>query len=326
MEYSNILITGSAGFIGFHLAKTILENYKEVRVIGVDNLNNYYNPRLKEKRNNILKSYANYTFLYLDFSNWNALLKKLRNKDLDLIVHLGAQAGVRHSIKNPWVYIQNNDLGTLNIFELARHLNIDKVVYASSSSVYGGSRKIPFKEHHKVDKPISLYAATKRHNELIANVYHHLYGINAVGLRFFTVYGEFGRPDMAIWKFTKNILTRKPIDVYNYGRMARDFTYVSDVITGVLSAIEKNFKYEIFNLGNGNPIELEEVIRLIEAYTGKKAIKNYLPLQPGDIEKTWADLTKSKKLLSYAPKVSIEEGLKRFVTWFKENKAWLLKL
>ena len=214
-------------------------------------------------------------------------------------------------------------MGTLNIFEFARKYDIEKVIYASSSSVYGGNKKIPFSEEDRVDKPISLYAATKRSNELMAYTYHHLYGIKMIGLRFFTVYGEYGRPDMAFWKFTKNILLEKPIDVYNYGKMARDFTYVSDVVNGILACIEKDFDYEIFNLGNDNPVELEYAISLIEKYAGKKAIKNYLPIQPGDVERTWADLTKSRKLLGYDPKVSIEDGLERFVNWFLENWDWI---
>ena len=323
MKYKNILVTGSAGFIGFHLSKYLLENNVDVNVIGIDNLNNYYNPLLKEKRNEILKNYENYEFIKLDFSDWDGLVENLKDKDIDLIVHLGAQAGVRYSLQNPWAYIKSNDMGTLNIFEFARRFDIEKVVYASSSSVYGGNEKIPFSEDDRVDKPISLYAATKRANELMAYTYHHLYGIKMIGLRFFTVYGEYGRPDMAFWKFTKNILLEKPIDVYNYGKMARDFTYVSDIVNGILASIEKDFDYEIFNLGNDNPIELEYAISLIEKYTGKKAIKNYMPIQPGDVERTWADLTKSKKLLGYEPKVPIEEGLRRFVNWFKENWDWV---
>ncbi|ENN95638.1 UDP-glucuronate 4-epimerase [Methanocaldococcus villosus KIN24-T80] len=326
MKYKNILVTGSAGFIGFHLSKYLLENYDDVNVIGIDNLNNYYKPILKEKRNEILKNYENYHFIKLDFSDWNSLFENLKNMEIDLIVHLGAQAGVRYSLENPWAYIKSNDMGTLNIFELARKLDIEKVVYASSSSVYGGNKKIPFSEDDRVDKPISLYAATKRSNELMAYTYHHLYGIKMIGLRFFTVYGEYGRPDMAFWKFTKNILLGKPIEVYNYGKMERDFTYISDIVDGIIKSIDKNFDYEIFNLGNDNPTNLEYAISLIEKYLGKKAIKDYKPIQPGDVERTWADLTKSRKLLGYDPKVRIEEGLKRFCEWFLKNKDWTLKI
>lgn len=326
MRYKNILITGSAGFIEFHLCKKILENYSDINIIGIDNLNNYYNPFLKEKRNEILKKYANYNFIKLDFSNWNDLKNNLKNKNIDLIVHLGAQAGVRYSLENPWAYEYSNNLGTLNIFEFAKKNNINKIVYASSSSVYGGNKKIPFNEDDKVDNPISLYASTKKSNELLAHTYYHLYNIESVGLRFFTVYGEYGRPDMAFWKFTKNILLEKPIDIYNYGKMIRDFTYVSDIVNGIISSINKDFGYEIFNLGNDNPTQLEYAISLLEKYLEKDAIKNYMAIQPSDVEKTWADLTKSRKLLNYNPEIKIEEGLKRFTTWFKDNWEWTKKI
>ncbi|ABR56001.1 NAD-dependent epimerase/dehydratase [Methanococcus aeolicus Nankai-3] len=326
MKYKNILITGSAGFIGFHLSKYLLENYNNVQVIGIDNLNNYYNPLLKEKRNDILKNYENYNFIKADFSNWNDLENNLKNKDIDLIVHLGAQAGVRYSLENPWAYEKSNLLGTMNIFELARKLNIEKVVYASSSSVYGGNKKIPFSEDDIVDKPVSLYAATKKSNELMAHTYHHLYDIKMIGLRFFTVYGEYGRPDMAYFKFAKKILSNEPIDIYNYGDMERDFTYISDVVDGIISSIEKDFDYEIFNLGNSRPVKLMYFVELLEKYLNKEAEKNFLPMQDGDVLRTYADLNKSSKLLNYNPKVSIEEGLKRFCNWFLENKEWLLVL
>ncbi|AEH06052.1 NAD-dependent epimerase/dehydratase family protein [Methanothermococcus okinawensis] len=325
MKYKNILITGSAGFIGFHLSKYLLENYNDIQIIGIDNLNNYYNPILKEKRNDILKNYENYNFIKMDFSNWHDLVNNLKNKDIDLIIHLGAQAGVRYSLENPWAYESSNILGTLNIYELARKLNIEKVVYASSSSVYGGNKKIPFSEDDNVDKPVSLYAATKKSNELMAYTYHHLYGIKMTGLRFFTVYGEYGRPDMAYFKFAKKIISNEPIDIYNYGNMERDFTYISDVVDGINSAIKKDFDYEIFNLGNSRPIKLMYFVELIEQYLNKSAEKNFLPMQDGDVLRTYADLSKSRKLLNYSPKVSIEEGLKRFCNWFLENKEWLLK-
>ncbi|HHI01065.1 MAG TPA: NAD-dependent epimerase/dehydratase family protein [Thermococcus litoralis] len=316
-----ILITGSAGFIGFHTAKRLLEDGNFV--IGIDNMNDYYNPLLKEKRNEELSKYRNYKFYRLDFSDWDELNKKLRDEEFDIIIHLGAQAGVRYSLKNPWAYERSNVLGTLNIFELARKRDINKVIYASSSSVYGGNTKVPFSEDDRVDTPISLYATTKRCNELMAYTYHHLYGIQMIGLRFFTVYGEYGRPDMAFWKFTKNILLGKPIEVYNYGNMERDFTYISDIVNGIYASVEyKKSGYEIFNLGNDRPVNLEYAISLIEKYTGKKAIKKYLPMQPGDVPKTWADLTKSRKELGYEPKVPIEEGLKRFVEWFMNNWEW----
>lgn len=326
MRYNNILITGSAGFIGFHLCKRILENYEDINIIGIDNLNNYYNPLLKEKRNDILKEYKNYTFIKLDFSKYPKLIESLKDKDIDLIVHLGAQAGVRYSLENPWAYERSNLLGTINIFEFARRFNIEKIIYASSSSVYGGNKKIPFSEDDRTDNPVSLYASTKRSKELMAYTYHHLYGIGMTGLRFFTVYGEWGRPDMAYFKFAKNILLEKPIDVYNYGDMERDFTYVSDVIDGVVSSIERDFKYEIFNLGNSRPVKLMYFIELLEKYLNKTAKKNFLPMQEGDVPKTYADLIKSREFLDYNPKVSIEEGLKRFCSWFVDNREWILKL
>lgn len=326
MKYKNILVTGSAGFIGFHLCKRILEKYSDITITGVDNMNNYYNPLLKEKRNEILMNYNNYNFLRIDFSDWDVLFNALKDVEIDLIVHLGAQAGVRYSLKDPWSYERSNILGTLNVFELARKFDISKVIYASSSSVYGGNEKIPFSEEDSVERPVSLYAATKRANELMAYTYHHLYGIKMVGLRFFTVYGEFGRPDMAYWKFTKNILLGKEIEIYNYGNMERDFTYISDIIEGIISAIEKSFEYEIFNMGNSKPVKLMYFIELIEKYLNTKAKKKFLPMQKGDVLRTYADLTKSEKLLGYKPKVSIEEGLKRFCNWFLENKEWLLNI
>jgi len=320
-----VLITGSSGFIGFHTAKHMLK--KDFEVVGIDNMNDYYNPLLKEKRNEILSKYENYKFYKLDFSNWDELNEKLRDEDVDVIVHLGAQAGVRYSLKNPWVYERSNVLGTLNIFEFARKKDISKVVYASSSSVYGDNKKVPFSEYDRVDNPVSLYAATKRCNELMAYTYHHLYGIQMIGLRFFTVYGEYGRPDMAFWKFTKNILLGKPIEVYNYGNMERDFTYISDIVSGIYASIEYDKSgYEIFNLGNDRPVNLEYAISLIEKYTGKKAIKKYLPIQSGDVPRTWADLTKTRKELGYEPKVPIEEGLKRFVEWFMNNWEWVREI
>jgi len=326
MRYNNILITGSAGFIGFHLCREILESYNDVEILGIDNMNNYYNPLLKERRNNILNRYENYTFLRLDFSDYSKLVESLKDKDIDLIVHLGAQAGVRYSLKDPWAYERSNVLGTMNIFEFARRFDIDKVVYASSSSVYGGNKKIPFSEDDRTDNPISLYAATKRSNELMAYTYHHLYGIEMVGLRFFTVYGEWGRPDMAYFKFAKRILLGEPIDVYNYGNMERDFTYISDVVDGVISSIERSFSYEIFNLGNSKPVKLMYFIELLERYLGRTAKKNFLPMQEGEVPVTYADISKSRELLGYYPKVSIEEGLRRFCSWFLDNREWVLRL
>jgi len=326
MKYKNILITGSAGFIGFHLCKKLLDESLQINIYGIDNMNPYYPPLLKEKRNEILNTYDNYHFFKIDFSDWSLLSKTFKDIDIDLIIHLGAQAGVRYSLENPWIYEISNVKGTLNIFELARRKDISKIVYASSSSVYGGNEKIPFSEDDAVEKPISLYAATKRSNEIMAYTYHHLYGIDMVGLRFFTVYGEYGRPDMAYWKFARRIVNQEPIDVYNHGNMMRDFTYIEDAIDGIILAINKQFRYEIFNIGNDNPVKLEYMISLLEKYLQRKAIKNYLPIQPGDVEKTWADLSKSRKMLGYNPKISIEEGLKRFSEWFLNNWSWIKNL
>ncbi len=323
MKYQNILVTGSAGFIGFHLCKKLLEEFSHINVYGLDNMNNYYSPLLKQKRNEILKKDKRYFFFKIDFSDWNALIDSFKDKEIDLIIHLGAQAGVRYSLENPFAYETSNVRGTLNIFELARKKDISKVIYASSSSVYGANSKIPFSEQDPVEKPISLYAVTKRADELMAYTYHHLYDIEMIGLRFFTVYGEYGRPDMAYWKFAKKIMNNEPIEIYNYGNMMRDFTYIEDAIKGILLSIEKSFDYEIFNIGNDNPIKLEYMISLLEKYLGRKAIKNYLPMQPGEVEKTWADLTKSRKMLGYNPETSIEEGLKRFSKWFLDNWNWL---
>ena len=326
MKYKTILVTGGAGFIGFHLSKYLLENYDGIKVIGIDNLNNYYNRLLKEKRKEILMTHDNYEFIKLDFSKWDNLVKQLGDKNIDLIVHLGAQAGVRYSLENPWAYESSNFLGTLNMFEFARKFNVGKVVYASSSSVYGGNKKVPFSEDDKVDHPVSLYAVTKKSNELMAYTYHHLYNIKMVGLRFFTVYGEFGRPDMAYFKFIKKILSGEPIEIYNFGNMERDFTYVSDIVKGIISSIEGNFDYEVFNLGNSRPVKLMYFVELIEQYLNQNAEKKFLPMQDGDVLRTYADLNKSSKLLNYAPQVSIEDGLKKFCDWFLENKDWLLKL
>jgi len=319
-----ILITGVAGFIGFHLARDLLE--KGENVLGVDNLNSYYSVKLKEKRLEILKTYNSFKFLKVDFGNWKQFYNALKDFELDMIVHLGAQAGVRYSLENPWAYVHSNEMGTLNIFEFARRKGIKKVIFASSSSVYGGNKKIPFSEKDKVDKPISLYAVTKRSNELMAYTYHYLYGINAIGLRFFTVYGEFGRPDMAAFKFARNILLGKEIEVYGYGKMKRDFTYISDIVDGIKKAMNINLEFEIINLGNNRPVELEYFIYLLEKYLGKEAKKVYVEKPKADVEITYADISKAKELLGWKPKIKIEEGLKRFCNWFLENWEWIREI
>ncbi len=310
-----ILITGTAGFIGFHLAKALLE--RGDKIIGIDNLNRYYDPKLKESRNNILKKYENYTFHKVDISD-RERLKQVFEKDIDTIVNLAAQAGVRYSLENPFVYVTSNEMGFLNILELAKDFKIKNIVYASSSSVYGECKNIPFKETEQLDKPISLYASTKKSNELMAYTYHDLYGLNCTGLRFFTVYGPYGRPDMALFKFTKNILEDKPIDVYNNGNMKRDFTYISDIVDGITASIDNPLPYEVINLGRGQPQDLMYFIRCIENNLKKQAMKNMMPMQPGDVPMTYADTSKAKQLLDYKPKTNIEQGVKKFTEWYKE--------
>ena len=311
-----VIVTGTAGFIGFHLANKLLKQGYEI--VGIDNLNDYYDVNLKEARNKILKEHKNYTFKKIDISEYDKLFSECSNHKVDMIVHLAAQAGVRHSIENPHVYGKYNLNGTLNIFEVARHQKIPKVVYASSSSVYGGNTKVPFSESDSVDKPVSLYAATKKANELKAHAYSHLYGINMTGLRFFTVYGPYGRPDMAAYMFVKNIFEDKPIRIFNKGDMERDFTYVDDIVNGIISAMDKDFKYEIFNLGNSNPEKLMTFVETLEKHCGKKAKKEFHPMQPGDVKRTHADLTKTKEMLGWEPTTNIDEGLKSFIKWYKE--------
>jgi len=306
-----ILITGAAGFIGFHTAKKLLE--RGDKIIGIDNLNEYYDVSLKEARLNILKKFPNFSFYKKDISEEIKIQEKI-----DQVCHLAAQAGVRYSIENPLIYEKSNSLGTLQVFEFARKNNIKTVVYASSSSVYGNNPDAPFKETMKLDKPISLYAATKKSNELYAHVYHHLFGINMTGLRFFTVYGPWGRPDMALFKFTKNILEEKEIEVYGNGNMKRDFTYVEDIVGGIVSALDKEYSFEIFNLARGESIELMDFIKAIEEATGKIAKINFKPMQPGDVLLTSGDIAKAKEMLGYNPKTSVGEGIKNFVSWYKE--------
>ncbi len=310
---ARVLITGIAGFIGSHVAQALLKRGDSV--VGIDNFNDYYDVTLKRDRLAALVGDAAPVF-ELDFANPAALADVFARHRFDMICHLGAQAGVRHSIENPWAYEHANDRGTLAIFEMARQHGVKKVVFASSSSVYGGNTKVPFSEDDAVDHPISLYAATKRSNELVAHVYHHLFGIAMVGLRFFTVYGPWGRPDMALFKFTKRILAGEPIDVYNHGKMERDFTFISDIVSGVLAALDAELDYEIINLGNNDPVTLEHFISCIEDALGTTAQRTLLPIQPGDVPRTYADITKAQRLLAYTPKVRIEEGIKAFVQWY----------
>lgn len=309
----NILVTGGAGFIGFHAAKALLE--RGDKVISIDNLNDYYDIQLKKDRLKQL-DHKNHKFYRLDISDHEALKKVFEENKIDKICHLAAQAGVRYSLENPRAYEKANILGTLNLLELSKEHNIKDFVFASSSSVYGNNKKIPFSESDNVDQPISFYAATKKAGELMCYTYHHLYKINCTCLRFFTVYGPWGRPDMAYFSFTNKILTGKSIDIYNNGDLRRDFTYITDIIKGILAAIDTPFKYEIINLGNNNPVQLMYFIECIEKELAIKAKKNMLPMQVGDVYETFADINKAKRLLRFEPKVKIEEGIRKFVEWY----------
>jgi len=309
-----ILVTGGAGFIGFHVARALVERGDEVVI--VDNFSDYYEVELKKARLEQIKDRVK--FYQIDLADFDAVKEVFSQNKFDKICHLAAQAGVRNSITYPFSYEKSNNLGMLNILELMKEFSIKNLVFASSSSVYGGNKKIPFSEKDPVDTPVSLYAATKKNNELMAHVYHHIYGFNCFGLRFFTVYGPWGRPDMALFKFTKAILEDKEIDVYNYGNMRRDFTYITDITEGVLRAIDKVQGYGIFNLGNSQTVELNYFIECIEKELGRGANKQLLPLQPGDVPETLADIEKSRRVLSWEPKVKIEEGIRRFVSWYKE--------
>lgn len=325
MDKLEVLVTGTAGFIGFHTAKKLLGEGN--RVIGIDSMNDYYDVKIKEKRNDVLLENKNYTFHKEDISNYEKIDDIMKKEKPEAIIHLAAQAGVRYSLTNPWAYKNSNSLGTLNIFEGAKNNNIKRVIFASSSSVYGSNSKIPFSEEDRTDAPISPYGASKKYNELLAHSYSHLDGIELAGLRFFTVYGPWGRPDMALFKFVKNILLDKPIEVYNKGDMGRDFTYINDIVLGITGALnKKDLKYEIYNLGGDNPVKLMKFVELIQENIGKKAIINYKPMQPGDVKETYADISKAGREIGYKPKTNIEEGIKIFCSWFLENKDWLLKL
>lgn len=312
-----ILITGTAGFIGFSLAKVLLEKGEEI--VGIDNFNNYYDVKLKEDRNKILEGYDNYKLYRLDISNLEELKKVFEENKFDKVCHLAAQAGVRYSIDNPYVYADANLVGFVNMINLTKDSGIKQFVYASSSSVYGDTSKVPFSEQEDVSKPISLYAATKKANELMAYTYHHLFGMKTIGLRFFTVYGPWGRPDMAIFKFAQSMSKGEEIPVYNYGKdMRRDFTYIDDIVDGIVKALDCDYDYEIFNLGKGSPDELGEMIDLVEKHMGIEAKKNLLPMQPGDVMETYSDTSKANKMLNYNPTVTLDEGIKKFAEWFKE--------
>jgi UDP-glucuronate 4-epimerase len=311
-----ILVTGAAGFIGFHLSRGLLE--KGYRVIGLDSMNEYYDVSLKESRLEILKPYPDFVFCKEDIQNLSGLKKVFQTHAIDRVCNLAAQAGVRYSLENPFSYQKSNLEGFLNLLEMAREYQVQNFVYASSSSVYGSNEKTPFSVEDRVDTPVSLYAATKKANELMAHAYHHLFDFPCTGLRFFTVYGPWGRPDMALFLFTDAILNNRPIDVYNYGQMRRDFTYIDDIVDGTIAAIERPHAYEVFNLGNSDTTELMEFIRLIEDELGMEAQKNMMPLQPGDVPATSADIQKSREMLGFSPKTSIREGIHNFLVWYRE--------
>ena len=311
-----ILVTGAAGFIGFHLTKSLLIDGYEV--LGIDNLNNYYDPKLKNNRLGQLNLFKNFNFKNIDISDKDSLRLAFISFNPDKVVNLAAQAGVRYSIDHPYTYMQSNLVGFLNIIELCRHNNVKGLIYASSSSVYGGNTKTPFSENDIVDNPISLYAATKKSNELIANTYSHLYGLHTTGLRYFTVYGAWGRPDMSYYIFTDKILHDKKITVFNHGNMIRDFTYIDDIISGTRAAITKNYKCQVFNLGNNKREKLMDIINYIEKKCNKKAIIDFQPIQPGDVKETYANINKSAKMLDYKPKTNFENGISKFINWYKE--------
>jgi len=312
MKKQTILVTGGAGFIGGHVSRELLElGYK---VVCIDNLNSYYNP--KQKKDHLALFKSRIKFYKIDIAKRAALERVFKENKINKICHLAAQGGVRYSIENPFVYADSNMVGTVNIFELAKRRGIGHIVFASSSSVYG-LNKTPFRESDSIDTPISTYAASKRAGELLAHSYYHLFGLNITCLRFFTVYGPYGRPDMAPFKFTSAIIRGEPIIVYNNGNMKRDFTYISDIVSGIVAALEKPLGFSIINLGNGKTVKLIEFIRAIEDVVEKKARINFESIQAGDVKDTHADIGKARKLLGYNPKVSIREGMKNFVEWYK---------
>lgn len=317
------LVTGGAGFIGFYLSKALLE--KGARVIGIDNLNDYYEVSLKEERLSILKQFQDYQFIKADISDKEALFQVFEERKPEIVVNLAAQAGVRYSIDNPDAYVQSNLVGFFNILEACRHFPVEHLVFASSSSVYGGNKKVPFSTEDKVDQPVSLYAATKKSNELMAYAYSKLYEIPLTGLRFFTVYGPMGRPDMAYFKFAKKIMAGEAIQIYNHGDMRRDFTYIDDIVTGIENILcnppkkdENSAAYKIYNIGNNKPEKLMDYIAVLEKCLGKEAKKEFLPMQPGDVYETYADVSELMKDFDFKPETTIEEGLGRFAEWFLE--------
>jgi UDP-glucuronate 4-epimerase len=333
----NILVTGSSGFIGFHLTKALLKLGHTIT--GIDNLNNYYDPQLKHDRNRELEKFiesvdckGHFTFTLCDISDQAKLNEVFEHGRFEKVINLAAQAGVRYSIDNPKAYIDSNLVGFANILESCRQHKIKHLIYASSSSVYGMNTKTPFSITDNVDHPISLYAATKKSNELMAHTYSHLFDIPTTGLRFFTVYGPWGRPDMAYYSFTRKILKDEPIDVYNFGQMKRDFTYIDDIVDGIVKVLKRTptpqsskltnspAPYQIYNIGNNNPITLDRFIKAIEIATGKVAIRNNLPMQPGDVPTTYADISELTRDVSFSPSTKIEVGIAHFVKWFNRTQ------
>ncbi|BAL26059.1 NAD-dependent epimerase [Azoarcus sp. KH32C] len=328
-----ILVTGAAGFIGMHASQVLLARGDEV--VGIDNLNDYYDPQLKLDRLARLTPNPGFRFVKLDVADRAGMERLFAEEKFDRVIHLAAQAGVRYSLQNPHAYIESNLVGFTNILEGCRHNKVQHLVYASSSSVYGGNTKMPFSEHDSVDHPVSLYAATKKANELMAHTYSHLYGLPTTGLRFFTVYGPWGRPDMALFLFTKAILEGRPIDVFNHGKMKRDFTYIDDIVEGVIRTLDRVAEadpafdplnpdpgrgaapYRVFNIGNNNPVELMAFIEAIEDAVGQKAEKNFLPLQDGDVPATYADTDELNAWTGFAPATSVRDGVGRFVAWYR---------
>ncbi|MEP0775917.1 MAG: NAD-dependent epimerase [Acidobacteriota bacterium] len=328
-----VLITGAAGFIGFHLASRLLARGDEV--VGLDNLNNYYDPSLKRARLAQLQDRPGFEFALLDVADRDGMAALFASGGITRVVHLAAQAGVRYSLVNPWAYVEANLQGFMTILEGCRHHPVEHLVFASSSSVYGLNSAMPFSVHHNVDHPVSLYAATKKANELMAHTYAHLYGIPCTGLRFFTVYGPWGRPDMALFKFTRAILHGDPIEVYNFGRMRRDFTYIDDIVEGVVRVLDRPAAanpawsgeapdpgsspapYRLYNIGNNNPVELEEFIAAIERAVGRPARRTYLPMQPGDVPATYANVDDLARDVGFRPATAIDDGVRAFVAWYR---------
>ncbi len=329
-----ILVTGAAGFIGFHTARYLLE--RGDTVVGLDNFNDYYDVRLKEGRASLLEPSERFSMVRMDLADRPAMDALFAREKFDRVVHLAAQAGVRYSLENPHAYIDSNIVGTLHVLEGCRENGVEHLVYASSSSVYGANSAMPFSIHQNVDHPLALYGATKKANELMAHVYSNLYALPTTGLRFFTVYGPYGRPDMALFSFTRNILEGKPIDVYNYGNHRRDFTYVDDIVEGVVRTLDNVAKpnedwdaaspdpgtsrapYRLYNIGNQKPVELMDYIAAIEDALGRKAEKRMLPMQPGDVPDTWADTSDLGEDVGYQPSTPVEVGIRRFVDWYLE--------